>query len=111
MTETEPKHGKLKISKERLKDVLFALSPIVVFGAIVIFIAYKYIDPAPPKHVKISAGDINGNYYAAAKEYQELIKKEGIDLEILPSSGAWDNLRRLEDANSGVEIGFVQDGL
>jgi uncharacterized protein len=111
MTKSESNTSRLKISKERLKDVLFALSPIVVFAIIVVFVAYKYIDPAPPKHVKISAGDPNGNYFAAAKEYQELIKKDGIDLEILPSNGAWDNLRRLEDERSGVEIGFVQDGL
>jgi len=108
---SESKPNKMKISKERLKDVLFAFSPLAALAVIVIFIAYKFIDPAPPKHVKITAGDPDGNYFAAAKEYQEIIKKDGIELEVEPSKGAWDNLHRLEDANSGFQIGFVQDGL
>ncbi len=87
------------------------MGPMILVAFVIVYIGYHYIDPAPPKHIVISAGDPAGNYYAAAKQYQELIKPEGIDLEILTSKGAWENLHRMEDPKSGVDIGFVQDGL
>src|ERR1700748_889029 len=102
---------KVNLDKARIKDVVLAFSPVVLILALVVFAAYHYVNPAPPKRVVISAGDPQGNYFAAATEYKEVIKKEGIDLEILPSKGAWENLKRLEDVHSGVDIAFVQDGL
>jgi len=103
--------NKISWDKARIKDAIIAFSPVLIIAAAFVYIVYRYVDPAPPKHVTITAGDPNGNYFAAAIKYKELMKKEGIDLEILPSKGAWDNLKRLEDPASHVEIGFVQDGL
>jgi TRAP-type uncharacterized transport system substrate-binding protein len=103
--------NKFNIDKTRIKGMIVAFSPMLIIVAAFLFVAYRYIDPAPPKHVLITAGDPEGNYFAAAMKYKEIMKGEGIDLEVLPSKGAWDNLKRLEDPSSGVEIGFVQDGL
>ncbi len=102
---------KKKIDWVKLRDYALAVSPMLILGIIVIYIGYRYIDPAPPKKIVISAGDVDGNYFAAAKQYQELIKPEGIEVEIRTSTGAKENLTRLEDPNSGVDVGFIQDGL
>lgn len=92
-------------------DILVASSPAFIFVLVVIFLVYKYVDPAPPKHIVISTGDGEGDYQTYAKLYKDIIKEDGVDLEIRPSKGSWDNLNRLQDPNSDVDAGFVEDGL
>jgi len=38
------------------------------------------------------------------------LAKEGVKLQLLPTSGSLENLRRLRDPRSGVSIGFIQGG-
>src|SRR3954470_10313269 len=91
---------------------------IILFGLPVFFMVseittvYVYVDPAPPKRFVISTGEEDGNYYQFAKGYAEQVKKDGgIDLKILESEGALDNLERLGDPKSDVDVAFVQDGI
>ena len=94
-----------------IKDILFAIGPAFVLLSIVCAIGYKYVDPAPPNHLVIVTGNGEGAYRKYAKLYKEIMKEDGVDLEIRPSSGAAENLRLLNDPNSDVDVGFVQDGL
>lgn len=93
------------------KDIFFALVPWALLFFVLISLGRKYADPAPPNHFVISTGDGEGDYLAFAKLYKEIIKAEGVNLEIRPSSGAMENYKRLKDPNSDVEVGFMQDGL
>lgn len=102
---------KKKIDPSRIKDFLLAASPVLVLAAIVLIAGYCFVDPAPPKKLVISAGDPSGRYFQSAEQYRDIIKGQGVDVEILPSKGVWENLKRLEDPKSGVMVGFVQDGL
>ncbi len=81
---------------------------IIILAGIVI---HRYADPAPPNHLVISTGEGEGNYHYYAKEYQDLMKEDGITLELRSSSGAEENLDRLNDEKSDVSVGFVHDGL
>lgn len=93
----------------REKLVVIGLSLVVIVSA-TIFV-YRYVDPAPPRHFVISTGENNSNYYQFGKAYQERIREEGIQLEVRPSRGVWENLARLNDPKSDVDVAFVQDGL
>ena len=94
-----------------IKDILVAFGPSVLLLIIALAFAYKYVNPAPPRHIVISTGADEGDYNTYAKLYKDIIKDDGITLEIRPSSGAAENLKRLQDPKSDVDIGFVQDGL
>ncbi len=94
-------------NKENLKKWAPWVLPIFVG----IFVIFKYADPEPPRHLVISTGNGEGDYQAYAKQYQKILKDDGVDLEIRPSSGAAENYKRLNDPNSDVDVGFVQDGL
>ena len=94
-----------------IKEILAAVGPLFLLLLIGTILIYKFVDPAPPKHMVISTGEESGNYQSFATDYKKIIKDDGIDLEIHSSKGAWDNLRALEDPKSGVDAGFVQDGL
>lgn len=66
---------------------------------------------APSTTLVMSAGPQGSSYYRSAQRYQKWLAQEGIHLKILESAGAIENLRRLEDPKSGVDIAFVQGGL
>jgi TRAP transporter TAXI family solute receptor len=93
-----------------LKDIALVLAPFVLV-LVLITLAYKFVDPAPPKHLVISTGEDEGDYQSFAKQYQEIMKEDGVQLEIRQSSGAMENFQKLKDPKSDVEVAFMQDGL
>lgn len=87
---------------------------IIIISALVasaLFALFRFIEPPPPKTIKISTGAKTGAYYAYAQRYAAELKKHGITLEILDSSGSVQNLARLNDPKSGVALGFIQTGV
>ncbi|MBI3544917.1 MAG: ABC transporter substrate-binding protein [Deltaproteobacteria bacterium] len=104
-----------KLLRNRSKaDLAVALLPSVLLAVVAAVggaIAYQYVDPAPPKRFVISTGDGEGDYDVFAKRYREIIKEEGVELVIRRSEGATENLERLNDPKSDVDVAFVQDGL
>jgi TRAP transporter TAXI family solute receptor len=74
-------------------------------------VAYQFVEPAPPSRVVIATGPENGAYNAFAKLYAERFADEGIELVPKPTVGSAENLRLLNDPDSGVDIAFVQGGI
>lgn len=74
-------------------------------------VAYLSIDPAPKDHLVISAGREDGAYYQHAQAYARKLADSGVTLEVRTSRGSVENLERLRDANSGVDLAFVQGGV
>ena len=68
----------------------------------------KFLKPAPPKSFSIATGRSDGAYYRFAKEYQKLLKKEGIDLKIVTTAGSVEALKLLDKGE--VDVAFVQGG-
>jgi TRAP transporter TAXI family solute receptor len=71
-------------------------------------IAYQFVDPAPPDHLVIAAGQPGGAYAAHADRYREFLARHGIALEVLHTAGSVENLRLL--AAGEADVGFVQGG-
>ncbi len=94
-----------------IKDLLLSIGPTGFVIALAVIVAYRFIDPAPPNHLVISTSDGEGDYQTYAKLYQEILKEDGINLEIRDSSGAMENLQQLQKEDSDIQVGFVQDGL
>ncbi|HUO67103.1 MAG TPA: TAXI family TRAP transporter solute-binding subunit [Gammaproteobacteria bacterium] len=66
----------------------------------------------PPVEVVVMTTGAPGSAYDTfAKQYREILAREGIDLRLEPSAGAVENLRRLNDPSAGVSVGFSQGGL
>ena len=70
-----------------------------------------WLGPLPPKVVVMSTGTNGSDYDLFARQYQAILKRSGVQLRLLPSAGPIDNLKRLNDARSGVMVAFVQGGL
>jgi len=93
------------------REMLEATLPSVLLICLALFFAYKFIDPAPPRKIVIATGEADLNYNAYAAIYGVYLQKEGITLEIRKTSGDSENLRLLKDADSEVDIAFIQDGV
>jgi len=93
------------------RELLEATLPSVLLILIALVVAYKFIDPAPPRKIVISTGNPELNYNAFASIYEVFLNREGIALESRSSTGDVENIKRLKDPDSGVDIAFVQDGI
>jgi TRAP transporter TAXI family solute receptor len=69
------------------------------------------LGPLPPRIVVMSTGTPGSDYDLFARRYQAVLKRSGVQLRLLPSAGAVENLRRLNDPRSNVSVAFAQGGL
>jgi len=101
---------KLLLPRES-RDVWAAVLPAAVILATVVWIAYQFVEPAPPKRIVMTGGSEGGAYEGYAQRYKQLLAEDRIDVVLLPSAGSVENLKRLMDGNSGATVGFVQGGI
>lgn len=99
-----------KFTNFSLRDFVVTAGPPVLIVLVLCFIAYRLIDPTPPRQVTISTGQENSAYEEFAKRYAAMLARQGIQLNLKPSQGSFENLQRLNDPDSGVDIAFVQSG-
>ncbi|HUR57807.1 MAG TPA: TAXI family TRAP transporter solute-binding subunit [Opitutaceae bacterium] len=65
---------------------------------------------APPRTLTITSGPPGSSFQRNADLYKKKLAEHGVALNILPSGGSLDNLKRLQ-SDSGVDVGFVQGGV
>lgn len=99
------------LTLNQVKELALVLAPamLLVIGAF--FIAYQFVDPAPPRTVVMTTGSEGGGYHAFGKRYAAILKKSGVELQLKTSAGTIENLARLRDANAGVSVGLLQGGI
>src|SRR5258707_4153063 len=93
------------------RDLAISFGPILLISAAAIWLAVRLIQPAPPNTLTISAGPEGSTFWNAAQKYKEILARNRITLNVLSSEGSLDNLKRLTDPGSKVDVGFVQDGV
>jgi TRAP transporter TAXI family solute receptor len=95
-------------ARSRAARVAFAAVGAVALVAIVWGISL--LRPLPPRTVTMTTGSEGGSYHTLGKRYREILARSGVKLQLLPSAGGIENLRRLSDPRSGVSVGFMQGG-
>jgi TRAP transporter TAXI family solute receptor len=93
------------------RDLLVIGVPIALLTLAVFVLAWFYGAPSPPRRAVIASGTPEGSYQTFALRYQEVFKRERIDLAIRPTLGAKENLDLLLDPKSGIDFAFVQAGV
>ena len=74
------------------------------------FVAWQFVNPAPPDTITIATGQQGGAYLLFAERYQAVLAREGITLNILETAGSVENLQLLEKDADSVDLAFVQGG-
>ena len=87
----------------------YVAAAMLILGAVAATVIY--LGPFPPRVVMISTGTPGGAYDELARRYRAILARSHVDLRLVPSAGAVDNLKRLGDPRSDVSVGFVQNGI
>src|SRR5258706_1820940 len=92
--------------------IVIASAAIVVA---VLYMAYRFIDPIPPRHFVIAAGMAGSGYDNFARQYARILARDGVELEVRNAAGAVEDLNLLRDGALGVQaaltaLGFTRTG-
>ncbi len=93
------------------RSLLTASIAVVSFAGALIWLAFTLLRPTPPRSVTMATepeGSVNADL---AKRYREFFARNGIELKLVPLTGAVESLARLQDPKSGVSIAILPGGL
>lgn len=89
---------------------LKTFGPAILIAIAGCFIAWQFVNPAPPDSITIATGQQGGAYVLFAERYREVLAREDITLNILETAGSMENLRLLEEDSHSIDLAFVQGG-
>lgn len=92
------------------KGLVITTTVIILIGLAVSVAAFMFLNTAAPRSLTITSGPTGSTFQRHAERYQKILAREGVTLKILPSEGSFDNLQRLTDPKTRVDIGFVLAG-
>lgn len=99
-----------------LKDEISALLSFIRYQGYIIIICIALavaiifaIEPTPPHRIRVASGQANSTLENTTKEYANYFRKQGIEIVLVPSHGALDNLHLLEKGE--VDAAFSQGGI
>ncbi|WP_250452166.1 TAXI family TRAP transporter solute-binding subunit [Caballeronia sp. ATUFL_M2_KS44] len=93
------------------RDFAMTFGPIVLVAIVALYFAVRLIQPAPPNSLTIAAGPKGSSFWNSAQKYKTILARNRVTLNVIETQGSFDNLARLSDPKSGVDVGFVQGGM
>lgn len=91
-----------------LRDLLASASPFVVVAVGLLWLAFWWLNPTPPKRITLATGPSQSAYAEFGARYAKALAANGIEVVLLPSEGSSDNLQMLREGRA--DLGFVQGG-
>jgi TRAP-type uncharacterized transport system substrate-binding protein len=88
-----------------------SISAIISIFVVLVFGIFLFFYLAPPSTITITSGPDGSTFRRTAERYAKILQPNGVTLKILPSEGSGDNIKKLADPSSKVDIGFVQSGV
>ncbi len=77
--------------------------------AATIFIAWLFVDPAPPNTIRIATGSEGGYYAKLGDMYRDRLEASGLRVSLVPSKGSMDNIDHLSEGRA--DVAFIQGGV
>ena len=75
-----------------------------------IWVAVDHYLPTPPKTLMVTTGIKNGANEVFGKQYEAILARSGVALELVNSEGTGENLARLTDPKLNYQVGFASEG-
>ncbi len=85
--------------------------PLVLICVGLVWALLHFVHSAPPHTLTITSGPKGSNFESIAQRYARILARSGIKLNVLPSQGSLENLQRMTDPKSHVDIALVQSGV
>lgn len=90
--------------------LVVSLGVILAIGLTVSLGVFTFFNTAAPTTLTITSGPEGSSFSRNAEKYKKILAREGVKLNILPSEGSTQNLTRLLDPKTAVDVGFVLGG-
>jgi TRAP-type uncharacterized transport system substrate-binding protein len=68
-------------------------------------------NPFPPRTLVMATGPAGSAFDEFGARYRAILKRSGVDVQLIQTAGGVDNLARLRDPSSGVTVALVENGL
>ncbi len=91
-----------------ISDSIRVLIPFILLGAVFFYIAWQFVEPAPPSRFTLATGGSGGAYEQTGQRYAKSFADSGFELELINTAGSVDNWQRL--LNGEVDAALVQSG-
>ena len=88
--------------------VTLGMAALVCLGIVVA--AVIFFSSGTPSTFTIASGPAGSSFDRYAEQYKTILARQGITLKIVHSGGSSDNLHKLNDPKSGVDVAFVLGG-
>ncbi len=75
-----------------------------------LFVAYQFVDPAPPREIVLATGEDGGAYQSCGAQYAEILGRNGVSVQLRTTAGSVEKFELLA-GDTGVHLAFVQSGL
>lgn len=102
--------GPFRNSLLSIRDLLVTVAPFALLAAALLYLAYRWLDPTPPRRVVLATGPEQGAYAEFGRRYVQELARDGIVVELRTTAGAAENLQLMHDPARGVDIAFMQGG-
>jgi ABC-type nitrate/sulfonate/bicarbonate transport system substrate-binding protein len=91
-----------------VRDLLISAGPFAALAVALLVLTYLWLDPAPPKRVRLATGPAQSAYEEFGKRYRAALAANGIEVVLVPSEGSLANERLLREDRA--DLAFVQGG-
>jgi TRAP transporter TAXI family solute receptor len=91
-----------------IRDLLVSAGPVLLLAVGLLVAAYWWLDPQPPKTVRLATGPEGSAYAAFGQRYVQALAREGITVQTIATEGSVENLKLLQDG--GADVAFVRGG-
>lgn len=91
-----------------MRDLLVSAGPILLLAGGLLVAAYWWLDPQPPRTVRLATGPEGSAYAGFGKRYAETLAHDGITVELIATEGSAANLDLLRAG--GTDLAFVRGG-
>jgi TRAP-type uncharacterized transport system substrate-binding protein len=91
-----------------VRDLLLSAGPLIVVAIALLWLAYWWLNPTPPKRITLATGPSQSAYAEFGARYAKALAANGIEVVLLPSEGSSANLQMLRSGQA--DLGFVQGG-
>ncbi len=75
-----------------------------------LWMAVVALRPMPPRTVTMVTGPEGSAFNEFGKQYRDLLARQGVELKLVPTAGAVENLSLLRDPGAKAEVGFMLSG-
>ena len=93
------------------KYFLVALIAVLILTVAAGWVAFTLFNPTPPRTIAMATDPEGSSSAELGKQYQEILARSGVEVRLVPSVGAVENVAHLRDPKSGVSVGIIPSGI